>query len=102
MATFFTRLPEWTTWCILILIAIYDLFAVLCPKGPLKILVETAQKRQEPLPALLYNAFVFMGMANDETETTPQIAPTNPSIGETATSVDSSADQQGNDNYVPE
>jgi len=66
LAIFFTRLPEWTTFAIVAIVAIYDLFAVLCPKGPLKVLVETAQQRQEPIPALLYNASVYFMMADTE------------------------------------
>jgi len=65
LAIYFTRLPEWTTWGILAIVAVYDLFAVLCPRGPLKVLVETAQERKEPIPALLYNASVFMMNASD-------------------------------------
>merc|ERR1712137_623279 len=59
MACFFTRLAEWTTWTLLISIAIYDLFAVLCPRGPLKMLVDLSQERGEPIPALLYNGSVI-------------------------------------------
>jgi len=72
LAIFFTRLPEWTTFAILAVIAIYDIVAVLSPCGPLKMLVETAQQRQEPIPALLYNASVYFLMADKE----PQLEPT--------------------------
>jgi presenilin 1 len=48
-------LPEWTTFALLILLIIFDIAVVLAPKGPLRVIVETAQQRREPLPAPVYH-----------------------------------------------
>jgi len=69
LAVLFSLMPDWTTFAILAIVAVYDLFAVLCPRGPLKVLVETAQQRQEPIPALLYNASVFIMMTQGPDQT---------------------------------
>jgi len=55
-AYIFCRLPEWSTFLLLISLALYDLGAVLLPMGPLKILVELAIERDESIPALVYEA----------------------------------------------
>eukprot|EP00741_Cyanophora_paradoxa_P009342 tig00000144_g9050.t1 len=56
LAWTFTMMPDWTTWMLLGALVIYDLAVVLLPKGPLKMLVEMAQQRNEQIPGLIYDA----------------------------------------------
>jgi presenilin 1 len=55
MAYSLTQLPAITSWILLALLAIWDLVAVLCPYGPLRILIENSQRNQREIPALLYS-----------------------------------------------
>lgn len=52
-----TKLPEWTTWGLLGAVALWDIVAVLTPQGPLRLLVEEAEARGEPIPGLVYEGY---------------------------------------------
>lgn len=56
ITSYIDSFDEWTGWSLLIMLALYDLCAVLTPCGPLKMLVGLMQERNEPLPGLLYEA----------------------------------------------
>ncbi|KAG5504677.1 hypothetical protein JIQ42_06519 [Leishmania sp. Namibia] len=51
-----TALPEWTTWALLICIAMYDIVSVLWQQGPLHRLIKVAQERDEPIPGFIYDS----------------------------------------------
>ncbi|KAJ3414747.1 hypothetical protein HDV05_006086 [Chytridiales sp. JEL 0842] len=60
MAFSLTNLPALTSWILLALLAIWDLIAVLCPFGPLRLLIEESKKEEREIPALLYTAMIWM------------------------------------------
>eukprot|EP00833_Pecoramyces_ruminatium_P008327 jgi/Orpsp1_1/1182359/evm.model.c7180000080981.2 len=65
MAFSLTNLADWTTWILLALLACWDLIAVLCPFGPLKMLVEHSDSNKQMIPqALIYSTMIWM-MAQD-------------------------------------
>jgi len=57
-----SHFDPWTTWALLIMLALYDLCAVLTPCGPLKALVNLMQEEDSPeMPGLLYEAHLPAG-----------------------------------------
>ncbi len=56
-------LNDWTAWTLLVMLALYDLFAVLSPCGPLKALTQLMSRPgAQPLPGLLYEANLPTGV----------------------------------------
>lgn len=58
LAFVFNNLPDWTCWMVLSFLIVYDLMAVLCPHGPLRMLVDVAIDQNQTIPGLLYDATI--------------------------------------------
>ncbi|KJH46831.1 Presenilin [Dictyocaulus viviparus] len=73
-------LPKWTSWTLLVTLALWDLFAVLSPCGPLKLLVETAEKRGEDLmPAMIYTGIAsFLQSTSSKSPTSAEVEGSSP------------------------
>lgn len=56
VAWIFTRVPSWTAWVLLGVMALYDLYAVLHKRGPLRHLVEEALASHGLPPGLVYES----------------------------------------------
>jgi presenilin 1 len=63
VAAWLSRLPKWTTWIMLVALAMYDLVVVLASQGPLRMLVELASSGDDELPALVYESRPTVGPA---------------------------------------
>eukprot|EP00536_Pseudo-nitzschia_multiseries_P002230 jgi/Psemu1/294751/fgenesh1_pm.29_\ len=58
---------SWMAWTLLVMLALYDLFAVLTPCGPLKALAELISEEGAPaLPGLLYEAKLPSGVSKHD------------------------------------
>ena len=64
-----SHFDEWTAWSLLVMLALYDLCAVLTPCGPLKALVNLMSKEGAPdMPGLLYEANLPTGVSRSSRE----------------------------------
>ena len=62
LAWHLSHFDDWTAWTLLVMLALYDLCAVLSPCGPLKALVNLMQQKDAPdMPGLLYEAHLPKG-----------------------------------------
>jgi len=92
---------SWMAWTLLVMLALYDLFAVLTPCGPLKALAELISEEGAPaLPGLLYEAALPSGVAKPGRKNTRR------RTGATESGEENQSEERGNeticDNIVNE
>jgi len=84
-----SHFDEWTSWCLLVMLALYDLCAVLTPCGPLKALVSLMQQEGSPdMPGLLYEAELPAEISRPVNRSSSSSPPSNANYDESVRSVD--------------
>ena len=75
LAWHLSHFDAWTAWTLLVMLALYDLCAVLTPCGPLKALVNLMQDKDSPeMPGLLYEAHLPEGTTRPGSSSTAAAA----------------------------
>lgn len=70
----FSAMSEYLTWSLLLLVSIYDLWAVLSPIGPLRSLVQMIRSRKVSLAGLMYEATISTtSSSNSSTSSTNRL-----------------------------
>lgn len=59
LAYVFTMLPHLTVWILLGLIAIWDMIAVLCPFGPLRLILKVMKRDDKDIPAFIFSTMAW-------------------------------------------
>lgn len=95
---------DWTAWTMLVMLALYDLFAVLSPCGPLKALTQLMSRPgARPLPGLLYEASLPTGVqrpsrnSDEANNTENHEEPPQPSSGNSDRTVSTHRFHEAND-----
>ena len=71
MAWYLNNLTSfWIGWLMLIILCVWDLFAVLPKYGPLNMMIRTLEKRGQSIPSALIYSFYFQWILNDKTHAT--------------------------------
>lgn len=98
LAWHLSHFDDWTAWTLLVMLAFYDLCAVLSPCGPLKALVNLMSEKDSPdMPGLLYEARLPAGTYKPGTRNAGANA-TPPTEGESANEPSMSREQESNVN----
>jgi len=107
-----SHFDPWTTWALLVMLALYDLCAVLTPCGPLKALVNLMSEEDAPeMPGLLYEAHLGEGIrrpggsrtvpARQTTTQQPTSNPTDPNLNTQTSERMSGQIHPSSANHVP-
>lgn len=94
----------WTAWTLLVVLALYDLFAVLTPCGPLRKLAELMSEADAPaIPGLLYEAALPSGVErpNGNAKATSQQQQRRRQLDESTTVNNSSSDTNDDERKMP-